>query len=305
MEHFFPLVFKIISLYLNIFLGFIAAKVLATPREAIAKLMFYIINPIVIFNGILNTQITGAVLFLPFLVFTICSLLCFIFYQIGRSIWTDSTKNLLGFSAGSGNAGYFGLPVAILLFNDQTEGVYIMGLMGMTLYESTVGYYTLAKGLYKAKECVKRVVTLPSVYALLLALLLNREEVSLPFFLKDFMIHIKGTYTVLGMMIIGLGMAKLREFKVDWNFIGLTTLARFCVWPLLTFIIIATDKMFLGIMDPAIYNALTLLSIVPLGVSTVILASVLNTHPEKASSAVLISTLIGSFLVPLFASFLF
>lgn len=284
---------------MNIALGYIAGKMLDTSRDTIARIMFYMINPIIIFNGVLNVKLDASVLSLPLLTFALGSGICLLFYKISKRLWDDSSKNLMAFSAGSGNTGYFGLPIALLLFNDEGEGIYILAILGITLYENTVGFYMLAKGTHQVAECLRKLIKLPSIYAFFGGLLLNAWGVSIPEVFVDFMGHIKGTYTVLGMMIIGLGLSGLRNYQMDTVFIGMTFLAKFIIWPLAILIIIALDTTFFGIYTHSIHNALILLSIVPLAVNTVIVASLFKCHPEKAATAVLLSTFFAFVYVPL------
>lgn len=297
------LALKISPLYLNILLGYIAGKALQANRDTIARIMFYMINPIVIFNGVIHTKLDAGILFLPFLTFAISTVLCLLFYRLSKRIWQDTSRNLMAFSAGSGNTGYFGLPVALLLFNDQGEGVYIMALLGITLYENSIGFYICAKGVYSASECLWKVIKLPALYAFLGGLLFNLSHVYIPELFADFMGHIKGTYTVLGMMIIGLGLAGLHNFKLDFKFIGMTFLAKFVAWPLIVLSIIFIDENTFNFFSTSAHNALMLISIVPLAVNTVVVASLLQCQPEKAATSVMLSTLFALIYVPLMATF--
>lgn len=292
------LLFKLLPLYLNILLGFLAGKILRTPREAIGKLMFYMINPLVMFNGILYTDINPSVLFLPIFVWAISSGFCLLFLRLSQHMWNDSTRNLTAFSSGTGNSGYFGLPLALLFLDKQGEGVYMMSMLGIALYESSVGFYVLAKGKHTAAECLQRLIRLPTLYALTAALILNYTKVPIPLFFSDFMCHIKGTFIVLGMMIVGISLAGLTHFKVDVKFLGMSLLAKFVAWPVLILAFVYIDAAALHFFSSDIHQALLLLSVVPLAVNTVVLATVLDAHPEKAAIAILISTLLALIYVP-------
>jgi predicted permease len=295
---FISLLTKIVPLYLNIGLGFLAGKSLHTNKDTIARFVFFIINPMIIFNGVLYVELEPSVLSLPLVTYCISCVLCVLFYRLSKNIWEDSSKNLVAYSAGTGNSGYFGLPVALLLFSNEGEGIYILLLLGVTLYENTLGYYLLAKGSLPAKECFKKVFQLPSLYAFLVALSLNYFKVPVPGIFVDFMVHIKGAYIVLGMMIIGLSLAELPHFKLDKKFIGMTFLAKFFAWPLAVLALNYMDSWFFGFYTHDIHNALMLISIVPIAVNTVIVASLLDSKPEKASAAILLSTFFALFYVP-------
>src|SRR5436190_16850867 len=123
---FLTLVFKIIPLYLLIGLGFIAGKYLQASKETVARLLIYIIAPAVIFNSVFTTTIAANVLFLPILFFALCCFVCLVTFITSKHIWSDATKNILAFTAGTGNTGYFGLPVAIILLGTDVAGLVVI-----------------------------------------------------------------------------------------------------------------------------------------------------------------------------------
>lgn len=294
---------KLIPLYLNILLGYIAGKKCQVNQEAISKLMFYIISPLIIFNGVINTKINTSVLSLPFVTFLISCTLCIVFYRFSRRIWSDSSKNIMAFSAGSGATGYFGLPLAMIILDPELEGIYIMALLGVTFYDNSLGYYISVKGSYSSLECIKKIVVLPALYAFIIGLVFNFMHFSMPSIYNDFITSIKGVYIVLGMMIVGIGLSGLTRFNPDYKFVGMTFLAKFFFWPLFVFLFILFERSFLGIYDPGVHKVLTLISIVPLAVNTVMMASLMNSQPEKAAATVLLSTLFAILYIP-FMTFL-
>lgn len=286
-------------------LGVIASKLLKTPRDPLAKLIFYIINPFIIFNGVLTTYLSWEILSLPLVIFAICSSLCLVFYKISSRFWDDKTRDVLAFAAGSGNTGYFGLPLALLLFNDQGEGVYIMAAFGVTFYDNTVGYYILSKEKDPFYKTLLKLLKVPAIYAFFIGLIFNILGVRVHEVFEEFITHIKGAYTLLGMMILGLSLANLKSFRLDLPFIGLAFLAKFLIWPVAVLTFTILDYLIFGFYDTSVYRAIMLISFLPLGVNTVILASLFDAEPEKASTAVLLSTAFALFYVPLLASFFF
>jgi malate permease and related proteins len=296
---FFTLLTKLIPLYLIILLGFIAGKYLDVKKETIAPLLIYIIVPVIIFNGVITTKITTSVLSLPILFFILSCFMCLLFFTIARFIWQDATKNILAFTAGTGNTGYFGLPVAIALFDKNILGIYVLSLLGFIIYENTLGFFIIAKGHHTIKESIRKVLTLPTVYAFFLGLFVNLSGVKLGSIYAGAEINFQGAFTILGMMMIGLGLSSIKNYKFDFKFLGLSFFAKFVAWPLLVFFIIYIDSHFFKVYDTNIYKIMILLSIVPFAANTVIFATQLKAHPEKASLAVLLSTLFALFYIPL------
>ena len=292
------LLLKIIPFYLMIFLGYLAGKLFHAHRETIAQILFFLITPIILFVGVVNTKLDLNVLSLPLFTFAISCTLCLLFYALSSLIWNDSTKNLMAMSAGCGNTGYLGLPIALLLFDEQGVGVYIMGWLGMTVFENSLGYYMLAKGTHSASVCLRKLAKLPALYGVLLGLVANVLHIRPPELFAESISHLKGTYTVLGMMTIGLGLANLPSLKFDYKFIGISFLSKFAAWPLLILLLTQADARWLHFFNQTIYDALLLISIVPIGINTVILSSLLKNKPEKAVIAVLLSTVFALGYIP-------
>ncbi len=302
MDVFLALFFRIIPLYLVILLGFVAGKYLNVKKEALASLLIYIIAPVVIFNGVITTKISISTLSLPILFFILASLTGMIFYKLAKFIWTDTTKNIFGFAAGSGNTGYFGLPVAYAIFPSELIGPVVLSILGFILFENSLGFFITARGHHTVKESIIKVLKLPTIYAFFLGLIINLSGIPLGQIYTDTVANFRGAYTVLGMMIIGLGLADVRGFKFDLKFTGLTFLTKFIWWPLMVYGVIIADNMVFRIYNPSIHKVMILMSIVPLAANTVAFATELKAQPEKASVAVLLSTLFALFYIPLIAS---
>ena len=85
-----------------------------------------------------------------------CSLISYFFYKYGKYLYGDARANVLAVVASEGNTGYFGIPIALLLFNQNIFGIYILGTLGVTIFENTVVYYLTARGRYTVKESFNR-----------------------------------------------------------------------------------------------------------------------------------------------------
>jgi predicted permease len=233
----------------------------------------------------------------------ICCLIALLFLVVGTFVFKkDSTKNLLAFASGSGNTGYFGLPVVLILFGNQAFSIAVLCSLGYILYESSVGFFLMAKGNYTAKKSLTRVVKLPSVYAFFIGLLFNYLHINLGDIATTTIESFKGAYILFGMMMIGMGLVTITIRHIDFKFLSISFLAKFLFWPAVIFGAIFLDKTFVHFYGQNIYNVLILMSIVPLAANTVTFATELKVYPDKAALAVIISTLFALFYIPLMTS---
>jgi len=306
MEIFLNLAPQILLLYFVIVLGFIASKHLSLNKDGIAKLSIYILVPMVMFYGVMKTDISLTIVFLPLIVWSISTFSALIIFWLSRKLIPERTAaNILALCAGTANSGYFGIPVAFMLFEPKLVGIYITTVLGMTLFQNSVGFYITAKGHHTAKESFLKVLKLPVIYAFLLAVILKYSGVDeLPRLLVPFFENVKGCYIIIGMMIIGAGIADMEKIRFNLKFISFAFLGRFLVWPLLAFLFYRLDGLTFNLLNENYAKALVLAAIVPIAADTVAIATILKTHPEDMAGAVLLSCLFALFYVPFVASIL-
>ncbi len=297
---------KILPIYMIIFIGYLAGKHLRIDRNTISEILFYIVNPLVVLYGVSQIEVNLQVASLPILILCIGSIVSLMVYYVSSFLFKDNTKNILAFSSGSTSMGYFGLPIAVALqFDENTISVYIVSYIGMLLFENSLGFYIAANGIYTKKECILKLFKLPSSYAMLLGFIFSIFDVHIPHFLSDFMINIRGTFITLGMMLLGICIAQITNFKIDWKIAFTTIMVKYILWPLFVLSIVLLDKYVVKVYDEDIYKALILLAIIPVSGSSIILANVLNYQPDKVTLLLLISVTVGLFYVPMIISLFF
>ncbi len=258
-----------------------------------------------ILYGVSHTEVNLKVISLPILIWFIGSTMSLSVYYLSSFLFKDNTRNILAFGSGSTSMGYFGLPIAMALFDEDSVSVYVVCYIGMALFENSLGFYIAANGIYTAKECILKLFKLPSLYAMVLGFFLSIYDIQIPTFLTDVMMNIRSTFVTLGMVLLGVSIANITSFKIDWKLALITITAKYVFWPLFVLGIVLLDKHVIGIYDESIYKALMLLAIIPISGSSIILANILNYQPDKATLLLLISTAVGLFYVPLIISLFF
>jgi predicted permease len=301
---FFILLGKIFPLYGNIVLGYLSTRYLKVDRGAIAGVLFYIISPVVVFSATMSVRIDSSVILLPVFFYLFSSVLAFICLKVFQKSWHDSTRNILAFTAGTGNTGYFGIGLSLILFEPEVANIFIFTVLSSFFYESTTGFYITAKGSFSAQESLGKVLRLPILYAFVVALVLNLSGVVLPEALSQYTGQFKVTFSLLGMMVIGMGLEGLRKGGgLDVKFLSVSLAVKHILWPLLIVGVILLDRNFTHLLYDELYKVMFVFAIVPLAGNTVTLAVLLKARPEKAAIAVLLSTLLSLVYIPLMMTF--
>lgn len=280
-------------------LGWLCARRLAVDPRPIATLLIYIIAPLTFFRGLTLGGPTVDYLLLTAALFTLSSAMCLAVSYVARPFFASQEAALLAFSAGTGNTGYFGLPIAMVLLPPEGVTQYLFCLLGTNLFEFTVGYYISARGQFSVRQSVAKIVRLPLVYAFAAALLVSGIGFTLPGVVVEGLDYFKYCYTVLGMMIIGMTLGRVSMREVDTRFILACVAARYLLWPLVSLLTVLGLQATVGI-SAQLAMVLLLLGVVPMAANVVVVAMQLNIRPEKGAIAVLLTTLAAPLLIPFY-----
>ncbi len=299
------LLYKLMPLYIMVALGWVAGRYLDATGRNIAGIMMYIILPAVVFYGVMSAPLSAEVVLLPFLVLGLCSVLGVLHLIIAKRWVGDESADLIPLAVGTGNTGYFGIPLALLIFGEQGLAMYIVCMLGTTLYESSVGFYLAARGRYGVRDCVRKVSRLPSLYAFFLAVVLNFAGFQIPDVFLPLFENIRGAYIVFGMMIIGMSILSFHGLAGNLRFTGLAFAGKFISWPLAALALWWLDSQWLHIYDAAVHQAILLISITPIAANTVVIATLLDTAPKQVAGTALLSTVFALVYIPLMVSLVF
>ncbi len=294
--------FKVFSSLLSVLMGFLSGKFTEIQKDSIALLLFYFVAPIVFFAIPTSANLTFSSLGITLVSFCLASSIGFFSFWIYGKIWQDSHRNILAMSAGTGNSGYVVLPIATALFDDYTLSIYALGLIGISMYDVSIGCYFCARNIHSFRESVMKVVRLPILNAFFFGCVLSLLGFQLPNFFDEFVANMKGAFSILGMVTIGLALSKITKFKIDVKFTSAAFISKFLFYPIIFNLFILLDKFLLGWYDVNYYNALQILCIAPIATNTIVLASLYKIYPEKMATALLLSLIFALLYMPIMAT---
>lgn len=276
-------------------LGVGVGKKFSISQKEISTLLVYVISPAVMFVSVLQAPEGKNYLLYTAAAFVVCCVMATVALQLGRLLWAGSEANLFAFAGGTGNTGYFGLPLVLGMFDAQGAAIAVFMILGVNLYEFSYGYYLTSRGHYTVAQSVRKIMGMPILYAFIAAMVLRLSGVHLHSVILNGLSNFKGAYSVLGMMVIGLTMAKFTKLEIDWRFLAAALGWKYVVWPLAAF---AAVYLFSAHMDNVERSIVVLMACVPMAGNTVVIANDLDIHPEKAATAVMASTLLAIVAVP-------
>ena len=298
MEVFQALFTSILPLYVLIALGWVAGRFFGVERQTMGALGIFIIQPIVSFGFVAQLDFKIEYLMIPIMVFTFSSTVLIGAYALGLKIYADKRANLLAMCAAMGNTGYFGLPVALLLLDTHWVAVYIFANLGGVICEATVMYYIANRGAFDVKTSIKKLMQFPTIYAVALGIYFNQAGLGLSDQFITYWEYFNGSYIVIGMMIIGVALSRVKKLVIGPKFMAIAYMGKFFVWPLLSLSFISIDYHFLKLFSREVYLIMLVISIVPPGANISAFAAQLDLNPEKAATTVLIGTIFALFFIP-------
>lgn len=298
MDIFLTLLTNLLPLYALIAMGFTAGRWSGVEVKSLANLGIYVIVPVVSFGFISQLDFKAEYIALPLLFYCVQCVCALAGLKVGRRVYGDKRANLLSMLCSMGNVGYFGLPLVMLLFPPQVVAVYMFMMVSGVLFESTFGYYIAARGQYTVRDSLIKLAKFPNVYALILGLLWNASGAALPEMFLTYWGHFKGAYIVVGMMIIGAALSKLKHLVFSARFTGLALAGKVVLMPLLAFMLVSIDEHITQFYAPEIHRLFMVMALVPFAANISAFAAQLDLNPEKAATTVLIGTVAALIYIP-------
>ncbi|GAA0180215.1 AEC family transporter [Clostridium sediminicola] len=286
---------NIAPIFLIIFLGFILGKTFKMDVKGLSKISFYLLIPSFIFVSLYETTIDMNLLkvllfaFLFFVLSYIVSSLVGKLRKQTKSINATFINTVILF-----NAGNFGVPLIALVFKDSPQLVYatsiqIMILAFQNIITYTVGFLNGGRGQMKINDTLKKVVSMPSIYAIFLAFLLKYLQIDISkFFLWPSLIYLRNGLVPMALITLGVQLS-ITKFHLSSFDIYLASFMRLCGGPIITFVLI-TLMGFNGIIP----KVLLISSAVPSAVNSALIAVEFDNEPDFASQVVITTTLLSS-----------
>ena len=205
----------------------------------------------------------------------------------------DRRKKVLQYGTVCSNAGFMGNPIA--------EGVYgAEGLMyasiflvpqRIVMWSAGVSYFTESPD---RKTVIKKVLTHPCIVAVYIGLFFMITQISMPVFLENTIRNVGGCTTTVSMILIGTILAEVKAGSIIDKGIMKYTLIRLFFIPFQVYICCRLFP-----VRPIISGVSVLLTGMPAGSTTAILAAKYDGDYIFATKCVVVTTLLSLVTIPL------
>lgn len=192
--------------------GLLLGKALSIDNRALGRVVFYVFSPILVFNLLLHVelrsdQILGTMAY-SFLVSAAGGLLALGFGKLMRL--ERPVLMALILTVAFANTGNYGLPLVSFAFGSEALAFASLYFVTTSILFNTAGVLIASLGHMDLKAAVLGLFRVPAVYAVVLAAVLNRYDVSLPLSLARTVDLAAGGSIPLMIVLLGVELSRVR-----------------------------------------------------------------------------------------------
>lgn len=309
-----PIFENLLMLYGLIIAGFLLEKRFPINPQKISTFLLTYLLPIFTFSNLSTIDLNWGSM--PILIYVliatiICSFACF---GLSKLFWnTDHEKDkgmahLMAAAIPNSNSGYFGIPIAMMLFHPDLLGRYLIANFGIGFFMVTLGYVFYAQSQASLRVTLRKLIFFPALWAFGLAVLFQQSGMHYSETQLEYIQTIgKVTgwiFSIGGMMIIGAALARLTIKDICWKTVVISNFYCFVLWPLIALALLFFNYVYLNWLSHGDDLILCLIALCPIGSNAVLFATEFKLHPGRAAIMVFSSTLIALPVI-LIASFYF
>ncbi len=203
-------------------------------------------------------------------------------------------QSVLRYAIICSNAGFLGNPIAEAVYGSQGLLFASVALIPLrfAMWSSGLALFTRVSG----RETARKLATHPCIIAVAVGFILMLTQFKLPDFLLRTVSGIGGCTTAISMIIIGSILAEIKVKNLIDRDLFYYCFIRLIAIPGAVLIVLRL----LG-TDPLVTGVIVLLSAMPAGSTTVMLAEKYDGNAGFASSGVFLSTVLSMLTIPLFS----
>ncbi len=269
--------------------GLALGKVLHINAQSVGRVVFYVFSPVLIFDLMIKSPLNlkDAATIITFSLSIILTMGA-LTYLIGRFLKFERTAlTAILITTMFANTGNYGLPLVSFAFGDKA-----LPFAGIYFVTTTVLFYTLgvliaSLGHMNFKKAALGLFKVPTLYAVLLAILVNSLGISLPTPLSR-AVELAASGTIpLMLVLLGLQLTNV-EFSNNLRPLQLSVALRLLVAPIGALLFAAL----FGLQGGAWQGGITQASM-PSMVSATVLATEYHLDAKLVTAVVFISTLLS------------
>ena len=269
--------------------GYVLGKVLHVDPRGLGRVVFYVFSPVLIFDLMVRSELklseaAGVIGFTVTVVLAVGA----ITYVLGKLLKVERAALIsILITSMFANTGNYGLPLVSFAFGEKALSYAGIYFVTTTLMFYSLGVLLASLGHMDFKEAMLGLFKVPTLYAVILALIVKSLHFDLPLSLQRTVDLASGGTIPLMLVLLGIQMTHV-EFSKNLRALQLSVGMRLLVAPALGLLIVVLY----GIQGFARQGAMTQASM-PSMVSATVLAAEYNLDSKLIAAVVFVSTLLS------------
>ena len=269
--------------------GFILGKLLDIEPRSLGRVVFYVFSPVLLFDLLVQNQLKvseAAVV----IVFALCFILMIgiLTFLLGMVLKLERPALVaILITTMFANTGNYGLPLVSFAFGEQALSYAGIYFATTTLLFYTLGVFLASLGHMTFRQAVLGLFKIPTMYAVLLAILINIWRIEIPVPVARAVELAAGGTIPLMLILLGVQLTQV-ELSGNQRALQLSVSLRLVIAPLAALLFAAL----LGLQGFSRQASVTEASM-PSMVSATVLATEYNLDAKLVTAVVFISTLLS------------
>lgn len=289
----------LIPVFLLMGVGALVNRFLALDLTTLNRLTFHVLAPGIVFLKLAETELDVSSLGIVagFSMLHLLIMMAASWWVFSRGAFRPE-RPILVMGAIFYNAGNYGFPLAQLAFGDFGVSVMAIILAVQIVTNFTFGLWLVGVGQGSWKTILKEVLRVPLIYTIVIALLVNMLDVTLPQPIYLSLKYLGDGLIPVALLSLGMQLARTRAFG------RLPSLAAITVTRLLVSPLLAVGMAILAapFLPPAFASIAPVLVVglgLPVAVNAYVIAAEYNCQPEFASQSIFWTTILSAFTLTL------
>jgi predicted permease len=269
--------------------GFTLAKLLQIDSRSLGRVVFYVFSPVLVFDILIKNKLdwreaAGVIVFTTVLVLSMGALTYLLgtFLELERPVLISILITTM-----FANTGNYGLPLVSFAFGEKALPYASIFFITTTTLFYTVGVLIASLGHMNFKEAALGLFKIPTLYAVLLAVMVNAWSITIPAPVYRAVELAAGGTIPLMLILLGVELSKV-EFSGNIRAMQLSVALRLLIAPLGALLIAALFG-FKGIVRQGVVTQASM----PSMVSTTVLATEYHLDSKLVTAVIFISTILS------------
>ena len=269
--------------------GFLIGRFLKVEARTVGRIVFYLFSPVLVFNLLMNNQLPLNDILQVSAMATGVVFITGLIALIGGLVMQLKRPTLMAvlITTMFANNGNYGLPLILFAFGKDTLAHSSVYFVVTSLWFNTVGVLIASLGHMDFKQALLGLLKVPTIYAVILALLFTNLHISMPTPIDRTISLVASGSIPLMLVLLGLELQRAQWTK-NISALTLSTGIRLLIGPLIGFVLGGMMGMSASAKQGSIIEAS-----MPSAVSNTVLASEYNLDTSLVTATILISTLLS------------